>query len=210
MGATWAMNSALVSPGFPPAGINIHDGAADFHDRKHFVEIFSAFVQLREVTTRRQLISCGAALYYARLALRARGLLPVVTVLSGGPGYADLDMDLAGKEPLAAIRAGTTRPAPRSGRSSRPCGPGPPIASRRVPPRCWPRSPRRSRGRPRPRAAGWPRCPASGTRPRPTGLPPTGRETPRTARPHERISRDADGYTVTDRHRPCGRGPIRS
>ncbi|AEH09863.1 MULTISPECIES: Acg family FMN-binding oxidoreductase [Protofrankia] len=59
---------------------------------------------------RQLLISCGAALYHARLALRARDLLPAVTLLPDGPGYADLDMDLAGREPLATIRAGTARP----------------------------------------------------------------------------------------------------
>ncbi|WP_131786427.1 nitroreductase [Protofrankia symbiont of Coriaria ruscifolia] len=59
---------------------------------------------------RQLLISCGAALYYARLALRARDLVPEVTVLPYGPGYADLDMDLAGREPLATIHVSTVLP----------------------------------------------------------------------------------------------------
>ncbi|WP_131770446.1 nitroreductase [Candidatus Protofrankia californiensis] len=59
---------------------------------------------------RQLLISCGAALYYARLALRARDLVPEVTVLPDGPGYADLDMDLAGREPLATIHVSAVLP----------------------------------------------------------------------------------------------------
>ncbi len=59
---------------------------------------------------RQLLISCGATLYYARLALRARGLVPEVTVLPDGPGYADLDMDLAAREPLATIHVSAVLP----------------------------------------------------------------------------------------------------
>ncbi|WP_322779329.1 hypothetical protein [Frankia sp. Cas4] len=59
---------------------------------------------------RQLLISCGAALYYARIALRLRGFVPDVVVLPGGPGYGGLDRDLAGKEPLATIRINEARP----------------------------------------------------------------------------------------------------
>ncbi len=60
---------------------------------------------------RQLLISCGAALYYARIALRLRGFVPAVVVLPGGPGYGGLHRDLAGKEPLATIRVNEARPA---------------------------------------------------------------------------------------------------
>ncbi len=60
---------------------------------------------------RQLLISCGAALYYTRIALRLRGFVPAVVVLPGGPGYGGLHRDLAGKEPLATIRVNEARPA---------------------------------------------------------------------------------------------------
>jgi len=59
---------------------------------------------------RQLLVSCGAALFHARLALRAHGLDPTVVLLPDGPGHDQRDLDLTGRVPLARLTVTHRRP----------------------------------------------------------------------------------------------------